>query len=426
MEDVSSLQTSVSVNESVASPRDVLTFITSDGTGRIYTQFMDYSDWNPTFNGYAYNYAVSVPSNYNPGQAYPLNVVPHAHTGVYDFQSGLASLPVIHLFPHDPGETFGFKHSWWYGYSADHNYVTDNGIPNSGAIENFTEQRVMRSIDTLIANSYYNIDESLIHATGNSMGASGALSWGMRYPSVFSGIYASQPMTNYQHSDLFRSELERAWGSRSNNLPILNDGPHDIDIRLYGQQGVRSVGVWDWMDHHQQLVERRGDTFAYLMISHGKQDPILRWQFQGKPTVQALTGANAGFSLINSQEGHTWSSYDAVVTTMFGLGFEADFAWKYPLGLSFPAIQNASGSSNTAPQDSGVDSYNMNIEWATAHNSFDAGIVDLAKRYEITIRSTAGDQTADITPRRTQQFSVNAGEQCYWACLLYTSPSPRD
>ena len=260
VEDVSSLQTSVSVNESVASPRDVLTFITADGTGRIYTQFMDYSDWNPTYNGYAYNYAVSVPSNYNPGQAYPLNVVPHAHTGVYDFQPGLASLPVIHLFPHDPGETFGFKHSWWYGYSADHNYVTDNGIPNSGAIENFTEQRVMRSIDTLIANSYYNIDESLIHATGNSMGASGALSWGMRYPSVFSGIYASQPMTNYQHSDLFRSELERAWGSRSNNLPILNDGPHDIDIRLYGQQGVRSVGVWDWMDHHQQLVERRGDT----------------------------------------------------------------------------------------------------------------------------------------------------------------------
>ena len=37
VEDVSSLQTSVSVNESVASPRDVLTFITSDGTGRIYT-----------------------------------------------------------------------------------------------------------------------------------------------------------------------------------------------------------------------------------------------------------------------------------------------------------------------------------------------------------------------------------------------------
>ena len=51
-------------------------------SGRIYTQFMDYSNWNPTFNGYAYNYAVSVPADYNPNQAYPLSIVPHAHSEV--------------------------------------------------------------------------------------------------------------------------------------------------------------------------------------------------------------------------------------------------------------------------------------------------------------------------------------------------------
>ena len=421
VEDISSLQVTVSVNETVASPRDVLTFVTGDGTGRFYTQFMDYSDWNPTYNGYAYNYVVIVPSNYNPAQVYPLHIIPHAHSEVYDrvYDSPsdlgvLLGLQAIHLYPHDPGETFGFTHSWWFGYSADHNYLTDNGVPDSGVIENFTEQRVMRSIDTLIANSYYNIDETLIHATGNSMGASGALSWGMRYPSVLSGIYASQPMTNYQATDQFKDELVRAWGAVASNLPIVNDGPHDVDIRFYGEQGISSVGVWDWMNHHQQLVDRRGDTFAYLMVSHGKQDPILRFQFQGAPTVAALTNANAGFSAVKSTLGHSWSSYDAVVTSMFGLGFAADYAWKYPLGLSFPAIQNASGSSGILPAGNEEERHNLNIEWATSHTPFDTGIVDLANRYEITIRSNAGAQTADITPRRTRQFSVNAGQQCNW------------
>ena len=42
-------------------------------------------------------------------------------------------------------------------------------------------------------------------------------------------------------------------------------------------------------------------------------------------------------------------------------------------------------------------------------------IVDLPDRYEITLRSTSGSsQTANITPRRTQQFSVNPGQSCGW------------
>ena len=63
---------------------------------------------------------------------------------------------------------------------------------------------------------------------------------------------------------------------------------------------------------------------------------------------------------------------------------------------------------------SGIDTYNLNIEWATPHTPFDTSIVDTADRYEITIRSTDLPQTADITPRRTQSFSVDTGEQCSW------------
>lgn len=411
---VSSLQLSQVVSESVNNPVDVLTASINGGNGRIYTQYMDYSQWNPTFNGYAYNYSVALPSNYNPSQSYPLLLRPHAYgEGLTYIGQAEFGWQLIELFLHDPGTAQGSIHSWWYGYAAQHNYLTDGRISTAGTIENFTEQRVMRAIDAMIADRAFNIDEDLIHAYGNSMGASGSLSWAMRYPSVISGVYANQPMTDYRDNPLFAQELERAWGLKSNNLPIVNDGPRSGDIRTYGQQGFRAVGVWDWMDHHQQLVARRGDDFAYLMTLHGKNDNIIDWRTQGVPTVQAFTNANVGFSAMYNDSGHAWNGFAAVVTKMFGLG-GGSFEWKYPLDLSFPAIQNASGSSAVSPSASGTNSYNLNIEWATAHNPFDDVIVDLPNRYEITLKSNAGTQTADITPRRTQRFTVNANTFCSW------------
>jgi len=85
-----------------------------------------------------------------------------------------------------------------------------------------------------------------------------------------------------------------------------------------------------------------------------------------------------------------------------------------PLNLSFPAVQNASGSGPSNPSNSGEDDHNLNIEWATPHTPFASTIVDQANRYEVSIRSTASSQTADITPRRTQQFNPNPGTSCNW------------
>ena len=106
---------------------------------------------------------------------------------------------------------------------------------------------------------------------------------------------------------------------------------------------------------------------------------------------------------------------------LFGFGNEDDFPWKYPRNLSFPAIQNASGSDSLEPGDSGDEAYNMDIEWATPHTPFDDTIIDEPTRYEITLRSSNGVQTADVTPRRTQAFSVIPDQQCDWSTLNRTS-----
>ena len=405
-EDLATLQTtSEPVIESVDQPTDVLTVQQADG--RIYTQFMDYSNWNPTLNGYIYNYSVAVPAGYDGGSSYPLMIEPHAHGERPKFRTESEfGWQVIQLFPFDPGFAVGTIHSWWYGYSADHDYRAGD-TPTDGVIENFTEQRIMRAVEAMLADPFFNIDDKLIHAYGNSMGASGVVSLALRYPSVLSGVYASQPMMDYRDSPtFFNDEFVPLWGNVGSNLPVVNRGPFDDDIRFYGETGMQSVGVWDWMDHHKQLVDRRGDDFAFMMISHGNQDDIIDWETQGEPTIDALTSANAGFTLVNNNQGHTWAGFDAVLSNLFEVGFGD---WTYPVDLSFPAIQKAS-SEFEAPFDSLTrDNFNLDFVWVTE------GIVDTSNQYAITIVSSSSEKTVDVTPRRTQAFRRNTvGEECRW------------
>lgn len=394
-----------SVLESVDVPSDVLTVKTNHGRGRIYTQFMDYMQWNPTFNGYAYNYAVALPGNYDPEKKYPLMVQLHAYREQYKFvPEAEYNWEVIQLFASDPGPSTGTVNSWWYGYSNTLDYRVKGAIPTTGHIENFTEQRLMRAIDAVTANT--SVDGNLIYGSGNSMGASGVLALGLRYGSVISGIYANQPMTDYASDKIFAKELQGIWGAKSRNLPVVNRGPHSESIRDV------NAGVWDWMNHQRQMVARRGTDMAFLMTLHGKQDRVIEWQTQGKPFYKVLNDTNAGFTATAEEVGHSWVGFSAAVSSLFGFGYDENFPYKYPLGLSFPSIQNASLSGPATPSEIGRDTYNLNIEWATPHTPFAPAIVDQPFRYEVSIRSTEGNQIADVTPRRVRSFSVQPGQRC--------------
>lgn len=413
-EQLGSLRVSEAVSESVDQPTDVLTV--QDGNGRIYTQFMDYSSWNPTLNGYIYNYSVALPVNYNAGQSYPLMIEPHAFDESPKFRTAAEfDWQVIQLFPYDPGSAAGSIHSWWYGYAADHDFRSID-TPSAGTVENFTEQRVMRAVQSLIADSTINVNEKLIHAIGNSMGASGAVSMALRYPSVLSGVYASQPMMDYRADTVFEGNFVSLWGEENANLPIVNRGPFDDAISLYND-GPMSMGVWDWMDHHDQLLQRRGDEFAFLMISHGENDGTIQWTTQGQPTVGALNNATVGFTAVANNNEHIWAGFDAVNINMFGLGFDEQFPWKYPIDLSFLAIQNATPELLEVPEDDNfrANLYNRDFEWATAHNPFDDEfIVDAPNMYAVTIKSSVTPKTVDVTPRRTQQFRRDSQDFCTW------------
>lgn len=215
------LATSLRVTESISTPEPVLAVSVNGGRGRVYTQFMDYANWNPTLAGYAFNYSVALPANYDSSQSYPLQINLHAYNRRYRLESQAEyGWQVIQLFPDDPGHgTNGGIHTWWYGFAAEHDFIADAGLnPVTGTIVNFTEQRVLQAVDEVITNADFNVDADLIHAYGHSMGASGALSLGVRYGNVIASIYASQPMTDFEADVSFKSEFQSVWGNPATGL----------------------------------------------------------------------------------------------------------------------------------------------------------------------------------------------------------------
>ncbi len=406
-------QNSASVQEFTGTPQPVLTLSVNGGKGRLYTQYMDYQQWNPTLNGYAFNYFVALPFNYNPSRSYPLQVELHAY-GYFPtlLEEVRYQWQVIQLMPIDPGDQENTFHTWWYGHARDHDYRRNGDTPFQGVIENFTEQRVMKAINETINNPEFNIDSNLTHVYGNSMGASGSVSLGLRYPSVFAGVYASQPMMNYQTSTRFRTNFRRLFGPVDQNLPIVNRGLYSDAIQRYGEGGSQPTGVWNWMNHHEQVRRRRADDFSYLMIDFGKADDVIDWQTQGNPTFSAFTDARVAYSATAREGiGHEWRAFDAVNQNLYQ--FEVG-SWRYPNDLSYPGLHNASGSGRLYPPSSGDDLYQTNLEWSTPQYGFGSGIVDQTSRYEITLRSTASEQRADITPRNTRQFNPAVNAQCNW------------
>ena len=399
------------VTELVATPSPVLTVKNDSGKGRIYTHYMDYAKWNPTFQGYAYNYSVALPDNYDPNVAWPMKLMPHAYGERMRMEpSAEFGWPCIEVFLDDPGggapgERF---QTWWYGFAADHNYQTQGSVPTAGRVENFTEQRVLKAIDEI--SSMFNVDTLRIHSQGHSMGASGSLSLGMRYANVFSGIFGSEPMTNYASSPLFQNDYSVLWGSQAANLPIVNNGVHAGPIKKYD-----GMGVYNWMNHHEQLVNRRGEPMAFLMVGHGKADDVIDWATQGRPFIAALIAGNVGYSA-EQRFGwdHNWMSFNFSLDTMFSPADGGLSAWAYPQNVSFPGISNATGSGPSVPDTTDTNFYNMQFEWSVPWNPFHTDIVDTATRYEISIRSNTVEQTADVTPQRRQAFNPVPGSTVTW------------
>lgn len=412
------------VSESPADPQPVLAWQASGGRGLVFTQYLDYESYNPTFDvaegitrqQYAYNYSVALPS------AAACGGVPQASYPIYLYISGWgdryanpSETPydwcAIQIYGDDPHQT------WYYGHSASYDYRL-GGMADTGPIVNYTEERLLRAVyDTLRG---YGLggrqpDPERVYVFGGSMGGSGALALALRYPNVFAAAHAGEPMTNYAAADgaggttPWVNDVEWKWGSRTANLPIRNDGRYAAHLA-----GYNGTGVWDWQNHQAQLVSRRRDDAALISLNHGTEDTIIAWDSQGQPVYGAFYQGRRAFSGATAAAGHTWLGFAGSGPM---LAYETTWSpfhnWEARRSETVPGLSYASGSSAVPP--TGPARYNLNLEWSASWHDFAGPPTDTPALWALALRTTDGSsQIVDVTPRRRQQFVVVPGAAYTW------------
>ena len=407
------------VSETVNAPLPIMVWQSANGLAMVFTQFMDFRNWNPTYTGYAYNYFLSLPEDYDPSTAYPLILHIEGHGTRYvdafleNSNGTMYGWQAIQIWGDDPHQ------SWYYGFTRDHNYG-DNwpqyvwgdlpSFPTSGAISNFTEHRLLRAINDVIRDPEYTVDESRIYAYGHSMGGSGSLALGMRYPDVFAAVFCSEPMTHYAASSLWIWDVQQKWGMPSDNLPIINDPTYASHL-----SGFDGVGVYIWQNHQQNMVDRRGDEMAFIHTYHGTEDDVIDWETQGDAWNTIMSRiARRGWQGAALTIDHTW----------YGFLDTPNFSWEafsFRKDISHPGFADFTLNLD---QEDDLSYYNIGLEWSCQWNDFAGAIVDTPGRYEIVLRlydpgypgyevlPDVGE--VDVTPRRLQQFAVSPGVVYSW------------
>jgi hypothetical protein len=161
----------------------------------------------------------------------------------------------------------------------------------------------------------------------------------------------------------------------------------------------------DWQNLGEQLAARRGDEMAFVAVAHGTQDTVIDWQAVARPTYASFyTGHRAFIGEIIDAD-HTW------------LGFREHPNWNFDAmnfrrDESVPALSNASGNAGIPPD--GPGGYNLSLEWSSSGNDFAGPPVDTPEQWAVVLRSMAGAQTVDVTPRRLQQFDAVLGRAYTW------------
>ncbi len=164
--------------------------------------------------------------------------------------------------------------------------------------------------------------------------------------------------------------------------------------------------MWDWQDLGAQLAARRGDDMAFFAIGHGTADTVIDWESVVRPSYGNFYAGSRAFIGEITADDHTWMGFREHPNWMF--------EWmNFPRDESLPALTYASGSLPVPPD--GVGGYNMTLEWSSSVNDFAGPPVDSTEGWAVVLRSLAGDQTVNVTPRRLQQFTIDARESLHVA-----------
>ncbi|MFL5354803.1 hypothetical protein [Archangium sp.] len=374
---------------------------------------------SPGYAGRTFPAVVTVPLAATAG--YPMPVAVRLH-GVGNWPP--APQVVTNQFliePSDPNLTY------WWGYSES----LPKGPVLEGAVPPYTARRVLALLEWVL-RSYPGADPERVFVEGDSMGGAGALTLGLLDARHFAGVFArhAQPVAR-AHRPWRLAQLSSLWGMPEEEVADAN-----------------GLGVWSRLDMTRALRDEPGARSQFLILEHGKDDPIIHFGAVVHPST--LTGASF-YEVLQAQHlGHiaVWDEGGHVEPDPWLGSRWWDRGWNprtdprtfLRRDQAFPAFSHSSwdGHPGTGgngrqpwrndsgyagdpkvPGDTGWDGdvagmLNRSLRWdATA-------LVDTTRRFVLPLRAVLGPgvtdtPVVDVTPRRVQRFRCLPGEHIRWS-----------
>ncbi|MEZ5988177.1 MAG: hypothetical protein R3F30_03475 [Planctomycetota bacterium] len=320
----------------------------------------------------------------------PLVVVLHPRGGSYKTIQPLPFAPkeAVQLFLDDPLTAPG--HSMWFGYHEGFGSAAP-----SGKVVPYTENRVLWSVDKLLADQALAIDQARVYAVGASLGAIGSFGLGVRHADRFAAVGGIDPAFDVAHADFaLKGEVATLFGTATQNLPTTL-GPRFYDLEAFARNAPALAGA----------------GIAPMRWFFGRADTVTGWT--DKPA--ALRAArDAGLPLVSCWDlrshGVTgaWSTLEApLLAELFEL--RLDRALPCFHGLSLDDDPGNGSPLNGVPVGTmgGYLRFDpASVVETSAGVDFDFGLRSDAKRLDA---APAAWGTVDLVMRRLQQLKPSPG-----------------
>lgn len=435
---------SVQVEETNDEPQPIIAR-QQDG-GYVFTMFMDQNNWSARgFRGQAYSFLFALPQGANSSTDMALSVHMDGLSTRYSFRTSSPDANSAYIRIDDPilgngvpdGVTNTYNYSypssvegqgWYFGHACD-------GEDPANGVCNYLEHAILRAVDN-VQDIFAGIDSERVYAYGHSMGGTGAMRMGIRYPHVFAAVHSSNGVANFltlkdeafvgDVATDFVPTLVDNWGSTSTPAAF-----QAVGLTTSTMSQFDGDSPWDVQNMVSHVCDNRGDDTAFLAFSHRTGDATVNYDTQALPFWEAMDSCNVRFSAASVTGGHTANQGGSSPNWFRNNQFVQSEWNRFTLSGPMVAISNAP----TTTYASEELQYNMYYQWSSEDSTttdFSTSIVDTADTFQVDLRSitsvngtsnvTAGPITSvDVTPRRTSLFQPTNGTLYYYSNKNLTS-----
>jgi len=177
-------------------------------------------------------------------------------------------------------------HSMWFGYHTGFG----KGQGAKGLVVDYTEQRILWTVDQVLDDQRFQIDPARVYAIGASLGAIAAVGLGLRHGDRFAAVGGVDPAFGVQHADFsLKAEVSTLFGTPAQNLTTVDGG-----------------GIYDLFDYTKRYGGLTGRGSIPMLFTFGRSDIVTGWADKA-PFVRAVQKARLPISMYWDLRAHAFA-----------------------------------------------------------------------------------------------------------------------